>query len=443
MQPEQHFHANPFDMGHVAIPHHAHMGNAHMGNAHTGSVPMGNQWGGNQWAHPEMQHMHMMGHMMGMEPHFFPQLAQQQLVQQQFAQQQFMHPHFAQQQFAMQPQMHQGFMTNGVHPQMHPHMMPYGNMHAMAGQFGHLDPNVMSFPNMGAFPNMGNYPNMGNQYMHPQFQQADARANGRESTNGAREPDNPEWSLNNLVPLRVSSPLAETMFVAAQTLSPFSTPPGPDKGVGRPLVGMSWLDHPYYFGGFIGGMRGSELVSGLIEQKDGGTGGLTFGYYMNDYWGLESRLHFASINIRDTDYARALLEAAWDPELPMPPRTTRSNQLTIFDVSVHYYPLGNAKWRPYFKYGLGVGRQTFVNSFGFDIESDIITMPMGMGMRYWWNERLAVQLDLTCNTIFATSNTRMQHNVAFTMGLTYAFGTGRRTPPVLHWPATPSMGARW
>ena len=123
--------------------------------------------------------------------------------------------------------------------------------------------------------------------------------------------------------------------------------------------------------------------------------------------------------------------------------TTRTNELTILDAAVHYYPLGNAKWRPYCKYGLGVGHAKFVDSFGFEQSADIITMPLGLGMRYWWNERIAIQADLTDNMIFASGNMKTQNNIAFTIGLTFAFGSGKREHPVHYWPATPSMGSQW
>jgi outer membrane beta-barrel protein len=206
-------------------------------------------------------------------------------------------------------------------------------------------------------------------------------------------------------------------------------------------VGKSWLDHPYYFGGFAGSMSGTELVSNLIKQQNGGSGGLIFGYNFNDYWGLESRLHFTALGIRDTDYARQLIGELYPDVVLLP--TTRTNQLTIFDVGVQYYPLGNAKWRPYFKSGLGIGRQTFTDSFGNRQSSDLLTMPLGLGMRYWWNERLAIQMDLTDNVIFASGSAKTQNNFAFTVGLTFAFGTGKRQHPVHYWPATPSMGSKW
>jgi hypothetical protein len=244
------------------------------------------------------------------------------------------------------------------------------------------------------------------------------------------------------MPVRVTSPLGDTLFACARTVSPFCTPAGPDKGVGMPLVGKSWLDHPWYVGGFIGSTSGSELVSKMIKQKNGGIGGLPCGYNFNDYWGLESRLHFSAIDIYDTDFARDIFNN-FAPEGTVLLPSTRTNRLSILDASVHYYPLGNAKWRPYFKYGLGVGQQKFVNTFGNSLSSDVITMPLGMGVRYWWNERIAIQADLVDNMVFASKIAKTQNNVAFTLGLTYAFGSGKKAHPFHFWPATPSLGSPW
>ncbi|MDR0521537.1 MAG: outer membrane beta-barrel protein [Planctomycetaceae bacterium] len=254
------------------------------------------------------------------------------------------------------------------------------------------------------------------------------------------------WTMNRLVPVRVSSPLCETLFACAKTVSPFSSPAGPDKGVGMPLVGKSWLDRPYYFGGFVGQTSGSELVAQMIDQKSGGHGGLLFGYNFSDYWGLESRIHFSAVDIYDTENARKIYEeqykAAYGENSPVPPLTTRTNELTVLDAAVLYYPLGNAKWRPYFKYGLGIGHETY-QTFSSKVSADVVTMPLGGGLRYWWNERIAFQMDLTDNIIFASGMTKTQNNIAFSLGLMYSFGSGGKSRPVYYWPATPSMGSKW
>jgi len=367
------------------------------------------------------------------DPHFGMQDMQgMYLAQQQFAQQQFM-------QYPQQYAQYQGYAMTGLNP--------YAEM-SVQPQYGYVDP----YYQMGGQMDSQNMPNHAAMYQAFLLQEAarrqaeEAQKNEKKEADDAKQQANANWTLNNLMPVRVTSPLGETLLVGVKTISPFSTPTGPDKGVGMPLVNKSWLDHPYYFGGFVGSMSGSELISKMIDQKSGGTGGLTFGYNFNDYWGLESRLQLASIDIYDTDYARQLFELQYQelfPGMLVPPLTTRTNELTILDAAIHYYPLGNAKWRPYFKYGLGVGRQKFINTFGNEQSADIVTMPLGVGVRYWWNERIAIQADLLNNVVFASGIAKTQHNVAFSVGLTYAFGSGKQKHPVHYWPATPSMGSRW
>jgi hypothetical protein len=339
-----------------------------------------------------------------------------------------------------------------ANPSMHAYAMNMGNMYP---QYAYAaDPYGMSGTPMDYQTGYQETPDYSAFYQALMFQEM-ARQQAGESqgkTNNGKDADDTKkqadavWAINNLMPVRVTSPLGETLLVCAKTVSPFSTPTGPDKGVGMPLVNKSWLDHPWYFGGFVGSMSGSELVSGMIEQKTGGHGGLIYGYNFNEYWGLESRLHFASIDIKDTDNAKEIFTNAWtlsNLDLPVPTLTTRSNELTVLDAAVHYYPLGNAKWRPYVKYGLGFGRQKYVNTFGYEQSSDVITMPLGVGVRYWWNERIAIQADLIDDVIFSSNISKTQNNVAFTVGLTFSFGSGKKKHPVHYWPATPSMGSKW
>jgi hypothetical protein len=349
------------------------------------------------------------------------------------------YPQFIQQ--YPQQQFQQGFMMNGMNPYENPYANAYpqyinpqyanaADPYGMMAQQGSPQemPDYMSF-----------YQAIATQEM--MRQQAAAQTSKEKDAEEAKKQADANWSLNNLIPVKISSPLGDTMLACAKTVSPFCTPAGPDKGVGMPLVGKSWLDHPYYVGGFVGQMSGSQLVSKMINQKTGGHGGLTFGYNYNEYWGVESRLHFSSISIHDTKYAKRLISDLY-PDVTILP-TTRTNELTLFDVAVHYYPLGNAKWRPYFKYGLGFGGQKFVDSFGRQRTMGVGTMPIGIGIRYWWNERLALQGDISDNIIFATGIAKTQHDFGFTIGITYAFGSGRTQHPVHYWPATPSMGSKW
>jgi len=366
-------------------------------------------------------------------------------------------PQFAQQQFAQPPyaQYQQQYAMPGMTPYMNPYAYAQGGLVEPDSQFAPSFADPYGMYQLNYQPDyyqetpqeMAQYQSLYQALLLQARLQAeedpDRISKGkRQDAEETKKQADASWTFNNLMPVKVTSPLGDTLYACAKTVSPFYSPAGPDKGVGMPLVGKSWLDHPWYVGGFVGQISGSDLVSKMIKQKSGGTGGLICGYNFNDYWGLESRLHFAAIDIYDTAYARELFDEVAQGDVVLLP-STRTNKLTVLDASVHYYPLGNAKWRPYFKYGLGFGQQKFVNTFGNRLSADVVTMPLGMGVRYWWNERIALQADLVDNVVFASGIAKTQNNVAVTLGLTYAFGNGKKQHPFLYWPFTPSMGSKW
>ena len=106
-----------------------------------------------------------------------------------------------------------------------------------------------------------------------------------------------------------------------------------------------------------------------------------------------------------------------------------ANELTIFDVSLLYHPLNNTKWQPYIKGGVGFGQHKVAYTYGYwheEFSTSVVTVPIGLGMRYWCNERFAIHADLTNNMAVASdliSETHQtQHNIALTLGITWAFG---------------------
>ena len=241
-----------------------------------------------------------------------------------------------------------------------------------------------------------------------------------------------------------SESLSSTTWETLGYFNPLKSPKGPNRGVGGPLMMRSWRDRPFYLGVFGGGMSGGELISDLVDQDTGGTGGIIFGWYCDNYWGLESRLHFAGVPSKDTAAGRAVYEewykAQGDDSGFIPPLSSRNNAISMFDVSMHYYPLGNAKWRPFLKLGLGSVNQKFRDIYGVKHSYNSFSIPWGIGLKYWWNERVALQMELTDNVIFAVEEAKTQNNVALTVGLNFPIGKIKRKDPVVYWPITPSSG---
>ena len=61
--------------------------------------------------------------------------------------------------------------------------------------------------------------------------------------------------------------------------------------------------------------------------------------------------------------------------------------------------------------------------FAIETSENIVTLPVGAGVRYWCGEQFAIQLDITDNMVLATDSVdKIQHNVTLSLGVTFAFG---------------------
>jgi len=187
-------------------------------------------------------------------------------------------------------------------------------------------------------------------------------------------------------------------------------------GRGEPLTAGSWLNRPYYVGGFIGGMGGDTLVEDEIKANGGFFWGGNIGWDYDPYWGLEMRLAFSSQGL---DY---LTNAFIDNQY---------NELILWDTSLVYYPWGDARWRPYFKLGFGFADFDYTDAIGVRRSEMVYEMPFGFGMKYRVNQYWTWRFDVTDNLIFGgNAGMATQNQFSLAGGLEYRFG-GRRQS---YWP---------
>ena len=267
----------------------------------------------------------------------------------------------------------------------------------------------------------GAYPH--STYNMGQYQQQNGYlSDNTEPPTPVRQPSgNNSSNYSQYMPIR--SPLLETGWETAKLLSPFNAPDGPHRGIGTPLEDASWLDRPWYVGVFGGWVSGSKLVSGQIDQGSGSNGGIVLGKNLNHYWGLEGRLFGSSIEIKDIS----------DTLIPAPNRSIR---LTVLDMSAHYYPYGEARWRPYFKLGIGYTQQSFTDNYGVGHNINACTVPMGFGVKYWWSDHVHVFGEVVDNMVFGNGPTKTQSDWALNFGVHFTFGTNPNAHPTVYWPQT-------
>src|SRR5688572_7597267 len=186
-------------------------------------------------------------------------------------------------------------------------------------------------------------------------------------------------------------------------------------GIGQPLIGTSWRNRPLYFGTFVGGIMLDDLVSNEIYQNDTTFVGARLGFDFDHFWGLEARWAFARADLADSNGT---------PFFP----ASRDN---FADLSLVYYPLGDARWRPYLVGGLGFQTFRFNNEEGQRISEALLEIPLGFGVKYFYGPWFTLRFDFVDNLAVGNERISGMHNVSLMAGCEVRFG-GRR-PSYFPW----------
>lgn len=189
-------------------------------------------------------------------------------------------------------------------------------------------------------------------------------------------------------------------------------------GRGQPLVGTSWLNRPYYAGWFMGTMWGDGIINGQLKQNNDFFGGYRLGWDPDYYWGVETRLAFAEMNLKTPENVRL----------------SDTNDLFLADVSLLYYPWGDSRWRPYALVGLGFGHFHFQDAAAVGHNATLLGLPIGLGVKYQYRRWLAARFEALDNIAFANDGLDTMHNVSLTLGVEVRWGVHPRS----YWPWQPS-----
>ena len=181
-------------------------------------------------------------------------------------------------------------------------------------------------------------------------------------------------------------------------------------GLGIPLSGTSWLNRPYHFDWFVGGMFGDELINNRVDQENDVFFGVRLGWDFDHYWGTEFRVGKAELGVRNRQGSQAL----------------RSSANEFMDLHLVYYPWGDAKVRPYFALGLGFARFNFTDDTNLRRNASLFHLPLSMGIKYYFQNWMAIRLDITDNLAFGDAGVDTMQNFSITAGTEFRFGGTRR-----------------
>jgi hypothetical protein len=185
--------------------------------------------------------------------------------------------------------------------------------------------------------------------------------------------------------------------------------PGRHAGWGDPLTGTSWLNRPWYFGLFAGGMLTDDLVLGHVNTDSAPILGMRLGHDFDHYWGWEVR------------YAFSRVETFTGAGVPI----VEPGREYFVDVALLHYPWGDSRWRPYLLTGVGFLNARYVNDLGQAIDDTALTIPLGIGLKLYNSPWFTIRFDAVDNLSFSGSHLDHMHNFSLMVGAEFRFGGTR------------------
>jgi len=184
----------------------------------------------------------------------------------------------------------------------------------------------------------------------------------------------------------------------------------------------SWTNRPMSIGLFAGGIFGSELVSGRIDQESGFFTGGRVGWDFAERWGLETRIGFSDMNL-----------IAEDPNV-----FVDTNDIFYWDANMMYYPWGESRLRPFLTLGLGLHGADFIDETYYRVKDTLFSIPFGFGFKYRIDQRIAIRFEVQDNYAFAGGHdVEATNNISITGGMELRFGGRKKS----YWPWDP--GRTW
>jgi hypothetical protein len=184
-----------------------------------------------------------------------------------------------------------------------------------------------------------------------------------------------------------------------------------------PLEGTSWRNRPLSAGWAVGGFWGDEPLDNLVSLDPGIYGAYRLGWDYDHYFGVEARLAQATPGVATINQV---------------PHTTAD--VTLFDVSMLYYPTGDSRLRPYFLAGLGFQYLNFRDHNYRVTEDAVFSIPLGIGVKWMCSPWLAIRMEFTENFAVGSTELDSMHNLTLNGGVEVRFGGTRPS----YWPYNPN-----
>lgn len=184
----------------------------------------------------------------------------------------------------------------------------------------------------------------------------------------------------------------------------------------------------------IGGVSGSPVIEDWLGESSGAIGSVGLGWDFDEYWGAETRFSYSSMGLYDSP--RAIQSAPYPETDPQrgSPTADRSGEFLIWDVRALYYPWGDTPWRLYGFVGLGVTHLTYDDRLRQGYDTELFTLPFGVGLKYHWTDWMAWRVELADNLALGGNGVETLHHFSYTGGVEIRLGGARKS----YWPWNPA-----
>ena len=189
-------------------------------------------------------------------------------------------------------------------------------------------------------------------------------------------------------------------------------------GLGAPLVGTSWLNRPFFVGAELGEIWIMRALDDHVSRDHDVFGGMFIGCDWDHFWGTDFRVDWATPELKNSTQ----------------PDADRADSMFAWSLNALYYPWGDSKFRPYWRWGLGSTHFDFPTADGTRNDEWLFTMPIGIGMKYPLRRWLALRTEFADQFSIGDSGLPTQHNLTITFGLECRYGVH----PKSYWPWNPS-----
>ncbi|MEO0530318.1 MAG: outer membrane beta-barrel protein [Planctomycetota bacterium] len=191
-------------------------------------------------------------------------------------------------------------------------------------------------------------------------------------------------------------------------------------GPGEPLRGTSWRNRPFAVSLDGGGLFMGDRVAANVRANNDLFGAIGVGWDLDHYWGTQVRVGWSTPTLLNT----------LQTSLPT------DDNLFITDLSLLYYPWGDSRLRPYYRFGVGLTDIEYTNDNGLGQHEMLFTLPLAVGLKYQQNRHMAWRLEFADSIAFGQNESSTLNNFTISAGVEWRFGG----TPSGYWAWAPRAG---